>query len=87
MFSLLLLLSNYHAQQTVEGSVFGTVSLCFFCLSISGTAEWICAKFTRKMCLVPRSDEFEGQGQSSRSPWTKMAFFGPFSGLHVVYVW
>ena len=36
--------------------------------------------------LVPRSDEFEGQGQRSRSPGTKTAFFGPFGGLRVVYV-
>jgi len=27
-----------------------------------GTAERICAKFTQKTCLVPRSDEFEGRG-------------------------
>jgi len=44
---------------------------------ISGTAEPICAKFTGKTCLVPRSDEFEGQGQRSRSPGTK-TFFRPF---------
>jgi len=25
--------------------------------------------------------------QRSRSPWTKAAFFGPFGGLHAVYVW
>ena len=48
----------------------------FFCLfvyasNISGTAEWICAKFTRKTCLAPCSDEFECQGQRSRSPGTK----------------
>jgi len=39
-----------------------------------GTAEQICAKFTRKMCLVPRLDEFESQGQRSRSPRTNTAF-------------
>jgi len=33
--------------------------------------EWICAKFTVKMYLVPRSFEFECQGQRSRSPGTK----------------
>ena len=46
---------------------------CFFvCESnISGTAERICAKFTGKTCLVPRSDEFECQGQRSRSQGTK----------------
>jgi len=30
-----------------------------------GTAERICAKFTRKTCLILRSDEFERQGQKS----------------------
>ena len=30
---------------------------------MAGTAERICAKFTRKTCLVIRSDEFECQGQ------------------------
>jgi len=45
----------------------------FVCESnISGTAERICAKFAGKTCLVPRSDEFECQGQRSRSPGTKM---------------
>jgi len=28
---------------------------------MAGTAERICTKFTRKTCLVLRSDEFEGQ--------------------------
>ena len=34
-------------------------------------AERIWAKFTGKTCLVPRSDEFEYEGQRSRSPGTK----------------
>ena len=44
----------YHTQWTAEGSVFGAVSLWFFvCVwNISGTAERICAIFTRKTCLV-----------------------------------
>jgi len=37
--------------------------------------------------LVPRSEEFEGQGQRSRSPGTKTSFFGPFGSLCAVYVW
>ena len=45
-----------------------------FLADISGIAELICAKFTRKTCLLPHSDEFEGQGQRSRSPGTKNAF-------------
>jgi len=42
--------------------------------NISGTAERICAKFTWKTCLIPGLNEFEGQGQRSRSPGTKTAF-------------
>ena len=38
---------------------------------MTGTAVRICAKFTLKSCLVLRSDEFEYQGQRSRSPGTK----------------
>ena len=82
----------YHTQWTVEGSVFRAISLWFFvCIwNISGTTEKICTTFARKTCLVPHSDEFEGQGQRSRSQRTKRlkaAFFGPFGGLRVVYVW
>jgi len=48
-------------------AVFGAVCDFFVCVwNISGTAERICAKFTGKTCLVPRSDEFEGQGQFRR---------------------
>jgi len=61
---------------------FGAVSLWFFvCVwNISGTAERICAWFTRKTCLVPHSDKFEGHGQRSRSPLTgdKNGIFGSF---------
>jgi len=78
------LMCYYRTQRTAEGSVFGAV--CVW--NISGTVERICAKFTRKTCLIPRSDEFEGQGQTSRSPETKTAFiFGPFGSLRAVYVW
>jgi len=50
-------------------------SVFFVCVrNISGTAERICARFTRKTCLVPRWDEFEGQGQRSSTPGTKTAF-------------
>jgi len=40
---------------------------------MTGTAERIYAKFTRKTCLVLRSDEFECQGQRSRATETKNA--------------
>jgi len=59
----------YHMQWTAEGSVFGTISLWFFvCVrNISGIAERISTKFTWKTHSVPRSDEFQGQGQPSGS--------------------
>ena len=74
--------SRHH---TIEPSACGgdaflcqiTLTTCFFvCVwNILGMAERICAKFIRKTCLVPhpRSDEFECQGQRSRSPGTKNA--------------
>jgi len=59
-------------------------SLCdfvfFVCESnISGTAERICARFTGKICMVPHSDEFECQGQRSRSPGTKNVLCTPMT--------
>jgi len=38
---------------------------------MAGTAERICAKFTRKTCLVLRADEFECQGQKSKVKVTR----------------
>jgi len=63
--------------------LFLTPSVCgfFSCVwNISGTAEQICAKFTRKTCLVRHSDEFEGQGQRSKVKVTrdKNDIFQPF---------
>jgi len=44
-----------------------SVTFLFVCESnMSGTAERICAKFISKTCLVPRSEEFECQGQRSK---------------------
>jgi len=48
-----------------------SVTFLFFFVwesNILRTAERICTKLTRKTCFVPCSDEFEGQGQRSRSP-------------------
>jgi len=77
---------NNRTQWTVKGSVSGAVSLRFFvCVwNISGTTERICARFTRKTCLVTHFGKFESQGQRSRSPGTKTALFGPFGSLHAV---
>ena len=46
----------------------GDIMVVFFvCESnMLGTAERICAKFTGKTCLVPRSNEFECQGQRAK---------------------
>ena len=57
----------YSTQWTAGGSVL-VPSVCgFLCVwNISGTAERICSKFTWKTCLVPRSDEFEGQGHQGQ---------------------
>jgi len=38
---------------------------------MAGTAERICAKFTRKTCFVLRSDELECQGQKSKVKVTR----------------
>jgi len=60
------LLYNYRTQLTVEGSVFGTISVWFFYVcawNIYGIAEWTCTKFTWKTRLVPRSDKCQGQCQ------------------------
>jgi len=81
------------ARSELRKVLFLAPSVCgvFACVwNISGTAERICAKFTRKTCLVLRSDEFRGQGQRSKVKVTrdkKTAFFGPFCGLSAVYVW
>jgi len=55
--------------------------------NISGSAEWICAKFTWKMCLVPNSVEFECQGQGHHVSTDKNGIFGRFGGLRAFYVW
>jgi len=55
----------YRMQWTAESCFFVLYQSVFFCLCmkyLGGTAERICAKFTRTIALVPRLDEFEGQG-------------------------
>ena len=62
-------------------------SVCVFVRvwNISGTAERICSEFTRKTCLVPRSDEFEDQ--RSRLTGIKKTTFSVFSAACVRFVW
>jgi len=56
----------------------------FVCASnISGTTERICAKFTVKTCLVPRSDKFECQGPRSKLPGTKSTLSTPVTSRMV----
>jgi len=60
----------YRTHELRKVLFFGAVDdFCFFvCEShISG----ICAKFTGKTCLIPRSEEFECQG-----PWSKVKIAG-----------
>ena len=81
MFGNTSLASTVIARSALRKVLFLAPSVCvFFCVwNISGTAERICAKFTRKTCLVRRSDEFEGQGHQGQNP----PFLGPFGGLHI----
>jgi len=60
-----------------------SVRVFFGCVSnISGTAERICAKFTRNTCVVPRFDEFEGQGHQGQNT----AFLAPLAaGLRFMF--
>ena len=61
------------ARSELREVLFLAPSVCFFVFvwNISRTAERICAKFTRKTYLVPRSDKFEGQGQRSKVKVTR----------------
>ena len=80
-FSRLILPLLYRMHWTAEGSVFDAVCDFFACVwNISAAAERICAKFSRKTCLVPRSDEFECQGERSKVKVTrdKKGIFRPF---------
>jgi len=53
------------ARSELRKVLFGAVCDFFVCVwNISGIAERICDKFTRKTCLIPRWDEFDGQGQN-----------------------
>ena len=40
--------------------------VCACASNIPGTAEWIFTKFIVGTCLVPRLDEFEGQGHQGQ---------------------
>ena len=60
-------------------------SFCLYEIS-RGTAEWICAKFMQKTCLVPSSDDFECQGQRSKVKVTRDKK-QHFSALSVACVW
>ena len=80
--------------------LFSTRSVVRFCLwhclcdvcfvrvwNISESVERICTKFTRKrvwsLARTSLNVKVKGQGHQGQ----KTAFFGPFGGLHAVYVW
>ena len=56
-----------------------------FSVDMSGTAELICGKFTRKTYLVRRWDKFEGQGQF-RPPSRRLCLENIFALVLVVSV-
>ena len=65
---------RFTARSELLKVLFLVLSVCGFFVSVSNipeTAERICAKFTRKTCLIPRSDELEGQGQKSKVKFTR----------------
>jgi len=71
----------------VEGSVFGAISLCFFCLCmkylgepLSGFAPNLHGKHVWSLTLS--SSKVKDQGHQGQ----KMAYFVPFGGLRVVCV-
>ena len=60
-----------HARKVLFLALSVTFSFFVCASNISGTAERICTKFTGKTCLLPRSDEFECQGQRSKVKVTR----------------
>jgi len=64
-------LGIFSARIELRKVLFLALSVCLY-RKYLGTAEQICAKSTGKTCLVPRWDEFEWQGQRSRSPGTNI---------------
>jgi len=69
--------TRVYCGQTVAHLSYCWALVCLCMKYLRGTTERICTKFTQNTCLVPCSDEFEGQGQKSRSPWTKTSIFWP----------
>jgi len=93
-----------HEVHELRKVLFLAPSVCSFVIcvwNISGTAEQICDKFTRKTCLVPLLSErgtkhvflvslkVKVKDQRSRSPETRNGIFRPFrrAGLRAVYAW
>jgi len=78
-------------QWTAEGSVFGVVSLWFFvCVwNVSGTAEQFVPNShgRRVFSLLRRVRRSRSKVKCQGHQGQKTAFFGPFDGLRVVYVW
>jgi len=83
----------YHMQWTAEGSVFGTISLVFCLCTKYLWNRWtdfhqihMEDSFGPSLGRVSRlrsTIRVNGQGHQGQ----KVAFFGPFGGVPVVYVW
>ena len=64
--------------RSAEGSVFGAVSLFLFVYEISlEPPNGFAPDSHGRRVWSPRSDEFDGQGQRSRSPGSTTAFSAP----------
>jgi len=70
-FVVVVVIRCYRTQVRFCFSVVCDFFLLCHSFSYLGTAERICAKFTGNTCLGPHWEEFECQGQRSRSPVTK----------------
>jgi len=82
----------YRTQWTAEGSVFGAISLWFFCLCVKySVSQDMLNGFApnwhrrRVWSLARTSLKVKAKGQGHQGQ--KTAFFGHFSGLHAVSVW
>jgi len=57
----------FTARSELRKVLFLALSVTFcLCMKYLGNRERICAKFTGKTCLVPRSEDVEGKGQRSK---------------------
>jgi len=75
------------ARSELRKVLFLALSVTFCERNVSGTAERICAKFTGKVCLSLARTSLNVKVKSQGYRGQKNGIFGPFDGLHAVYVW